>query len=127
MERVTNDERRRIAERLRCVKLTDGYIECELRYALDETYACAASNCVECLRYVFDRLADMIDLGGEIAGKVCELEGIGEGELCSPIVDIDALLALADEMETYGVDRYTVSTQYVCDQYARRIREAVGE
>lgn len=41
-------------------------------------------------------------------------------------VNIRALLALADEMETDGIDCYTVSTQYVLDDYARRIREALG-
>ena len=41
-------------------------------------------------------------------------------------VNIRALLALADEMETDGADCYTVSTQYVLDDYARRIREALG-
>lgn len=41
-------------------------------------------------------------------------------------VDRDALLALADEMETDGIDCYMVSTQHVLDDYARRIREALG-
>lgn len=41
-------------------------------------------------------------------------------------VNIRALLALADEMETDGSDCYTVSTQYVLDDYAQRIREACG-
>lgn len=41
-------------------------------------------------------------------------------------VDRDALLALADEIEDNDVT-YSVSTQYVLDDYARRIREACGE
>lgn len=40
-------------------------------------------------------------------------------------IDRDALLALADEMEDSDVT-YCVSTQYVLDSYARRIREALG-
>ena len=53
------------------------------------------------------------------------------GRLCGQRVrevsfDRDALLALADEMETDGTDCYTVSTQYVLDDYAQRIREACG-
>ena len=40
--------------------------------------------------------------------------------------DRDALLALADEIEDNDVT-YLVSTQYVLDDYARRIREACGE
>ena len=43
------------------------------------------------------------------------------------LIDREALLALADEIETDGVDCYVVSTQYVLDEYARRIREACGE
>ena len=41
-------------------------------------------------------------------------------------VNIKALLELADEMEVDGIDCYTVSTQYVLDDYAQRIREACG-
>ena len=43
-----------------------------------------------------------------------------------PSCDRDALLALADEIEDNDVT-YSVSTQYVLDDYARRIREACGE
>lgn len=39
--------------------------------------------------------------------------------------DRDALLALADEIEDNDVT-YLVSTQYVLDSYADRIREALG-
>ena len=45
--------------------------------------------------------------------------------LYEPKVDRDALLALADEIEDNDVT-YSVSTQYVLDDYARRIREACG-
>ena len=48
-------------------------------------------------------------------------------DLIEPSCDRDALLELADEIETDGIDCYTVSTQYVLDDYARRIREACGE
>ena len=41
-------------------------------------------------------------------------------------IDREALLALANEIEGNDVT-YIVSTQYVLDSYARRIREAVGE
>lgn len=43
-----------------------------------------------------------------------------------PTCDRDALLALADEIEGNDVT-YCVSTQYVLDSYADRIREALGE
>ena len=42
-----------------------------------------------------------------------------------PSCDRDALLALADEIEDNDVT-YSVSSQYVLDDYARRIREALG-
>lgn len=53
------------------------------------------------------------------------------GKLCGQRVravpfDRDALLALADEIEDNDLT-YCVSTQYVLDSYARRIREALGE
>lgn len=50
-------------------------------------------------------------------------------DICSlyePMPDVKALKGLADEMEADGTDCYTVSTQYVLDDYARRIREACG-
>ena len=78
---------------------------------------------VDDVRYVPERTCH--DLGGEIAGKVCELEGIGEGELCSPIVDIDALLALAEEMETADPEDLDVAIDYVTE-CASRIRDALG-
>ena len=43
-----------------------------------------------------------------------------------PMPDVDALLKLADEIEDNDVT-YCVSTQYVLDSYASRIREACGE
>ena len=46
-------------------------------------------------------------------------------DLIEPNCDRDALLALADEIEEGDVT-YLVSTQYVLDDYARRIREALG-
>lgn len=54
---------------------------------------------------------------------------IGDGsETCAeyePMPDVKALLKLADEIEDNDVT-YCVSTQYVLDDYARRIREACG-
>ncbi|OUN47329.1 hypothetical protein B5G20_05020 [Collinsella sp. An7] len=47
-------------------------------------------------------------------------------DACTVSPDRDALLALADEIEDNDLT-YCVSTQYVLDSYARRIREACGE
>ena len=81
-----------------------------------------------------DCLADLIEPSGNVK---CVAEVKVDGEKLKKLVhdavseyagvDRGALLALADELETDGVDCYSVSTQYVCDQYARRIREACGE
>ena len=62
--------------------------------------------------------------GGEGCKPPCDLDLFCN--LYEHKVDRDALLALADEMEADGIDCYTVSTQYVLDDYARRIREALG-
>ena len=62
--------------------------------------------------------------GGEGCKPACDLDL--PCILYKPKVDRDALLALADEMEADGIDCYTVSTQYVLDEYAQRIREACG-
>ena len=55
--------------------------------------------------------------------------GGSDGTRCEgyePMPDVKALLSLADEIEDNDVT-YCVSTQYVLDDYARRIREACGE
>lgn len=50
-----------------------------------------------------------------------EIEGTGEGESLPPIVDRNALLALADEMDEL------CGPWHDCGKhYARRIREACG-
>lgn len=46
-------------------------------------------------------------------------------DLIEPSCDREALLALADEIEDNDVT-YCVSTQYVFDSYADRIRKALG-
>lgn len=55
-----------------------------------------------------------------------ECGGAFQRSLATEPCDRNALLELADEIETDGTDCYTVSTQYVLDDYARRIREACG-
>ena len=87
-------------------------------------------------REVYLYLADLIDPGGNIPGEVCEIEGFGQGEPLPPIVDRDALLKLADEIE-YGAGTddgeyddmpgfmvAAIARQEIA--YARRIREALG-
>lgn len=61
----------------------------------------------------------------EFVSKVKHAYSADIVRLWNPI-DRDALLKLADEIEDNDVT-YCVSTQYVLDSYARRIREACGE
>lgn len=70
----------------------------------------------------------VVELGGNAFPSVVNVKvGQSVRRYVPEPCDREALLALADELETDGVDCYSVSTQYVCDQYARRIREACGE
>ena len=76
------------------------------------------------------RLADLIDPGESGQNRDRNRDTVQKESPAVQIVpecDREALLALADEIETDGVDCYVVSTQYVLDEYARRIREACGE
>ena len=72
-----------------------------------------------------DMLADLIE-PGERACYYYDAETNHCRCYDTRLVDRDALLALADEIEDNDVT-YSVSAQYVLDGYARRIREALGE
>lgn len=105
-------------------------------YELDETCVEARVVCPSChvsttreyqswkVGYLGDDLTRTLAIGRAISGwnrradRTCRVESSHE-------VDVDALLALADEIEDNDVT-YCVSTQYVLDEYARRIREALG-
>ena len=69
-----------------------------------------------------------IEVVGPVPGETCELAGDGmpDGEPLPPVVDRDALLALADEMddlaEAWG-GKYPTNRVAA---YARSIREALG-
>lgn len=65
----------------------------------------------------------------EVGDSWIPCTGGADGIQCGayePMPDVGALLALADEIEGNDVS-YCVSTQYVLDSYADRIREACGE
>ena len=73
-----------------------------------------------------------IEVVGPVPGYVCELVGDGmpEGEPLPPIVDREALLALADEMDHWALtcDHYDRQVSPLdVTKYARRIRESCGE
>ena len=106
MGRVTDTERREVARRLRETRV-ERYNSILSGTHLGEIAGVCAqivSPHEDQVRAAADRLADLIE----------------------PSCDRDALLALADEIEDNDVT-YSVSTQYVLDDYARRIREACGE
>lgn len=116
VEMVTDDERREVARRLRraWTNVPDKNPVRHHMRVLYEIYAAVGLNDdgVDAID-LFDRLADLID-------PDCR-----EGARPPRPVDREALLALAEEIEDNDVT-YCVSTQYVLDSYASRIREALG-
>ena len=125
----TNDERRLVAYRLRfTMELRDSVHFCDSVYWRDVFKAIGMESVGDegGHFYTLDsvrRLADLID-PDEDAPESSEAAPTSSDK--APKCDREALLALADELEEGDVT-YLVSTQYVLDDYARRIREAVGE
>ena len=124
----TDKERREVAQRLRELDYSD----------LQESLICAYLDALGIKGYtdwvgIAHRLADLIEPSEPKVKCVAEVKVDGERleklvhdaavELTG--IDRDALLALADELEDNDLT-YCVSTQYVLDDYARRIREALG-
>ena len=101
---ITDDERREVARRLRAHTM-NSYIDplCAFEHMVigkcdgDCTYDLEK----ECEENICKRLADLIE----------------------PSCDRDSLLALADEMSMDGMDGLLIPMS----EYARRIREALGE
>ena len=134
MGKVTNDERREVAERLR-----DKKAECEERgypwMCDDLILAIGYDHDYEAGDEIFDRLADLIEPGEPKVKCVAEVKVDG-GQLEQLVhdaaveltgIDRDALLALADEMqreldECASDHEIVGKLQYQID----RIREACG-
>ena len=137
----TDDERRRVTAALRRASVytlrtrRNDEIVTEWYVALMSELANAVGLAADGGTDVFNRLADLIDPGDAIPGEACELAGAGEGEPLPPMVDREALLALADEMDRDGRtqrERQKAGERWFIDgldvrEYARRIREACGE
>lgn len=125
---ATDDERREVAERLRCLrKDTDALTNlnhgptwslawCVLGDELDEF------GPGDWFERMCGRLADLIDPDFE--------EGRYEGVHTARPVDREALLELADELDGLGVDGFSSgwsSGAINVGLFARRIREALGK
>lgn len=117
---VTDIERRKAAENLRAMDIDSFSSYSEEAEAVEKALGIWEDYDVNIWLYI----ADLID-----PPRGCPCYDSAEHR-CSfhdaPAVDRDALLVLADELEDNDVT-YSVSTQYVLDDYARRIREACGE
>ena len=126
---VTDEERRAVARRLRG----------DLEDAESNGHYCSDS---EAVRYICDILglrcsrcphpwaglevlADLIEPGEPQVKRELKYRARCDELGAEMKQQRDALLKLADEIEDSDVT-YSVSTQYVLDGYARRIREALG-
>ena len=104
---VTDDERRRVAEKLRISDERDaaGFVDCLLAEVVRGREFCE-TPCEHCHGRLLGELADLIE----------------------PSCDRDALLALADEMDEVTCDNRGELSISLGDVHglARRIREALG-
>lgn len=115
---MTDEERRRVAERLRMADDRDAEsFDCLLAEAVKGHSYCE-TPCESCHGRVLGELADLID-------PDCD-EGRYEGVHTARPVDREALLALADELDDCGLDGWACGPVNVSG-FARRIREACGE
>ena len=114
----TDDERRRVAERLRMSDERDaaGFVDCLLAEVVRGREFCE-TPCEECHARLLGELADLIEPS----------DHIGDSD---KMVDRKALLALADKMSRYASLRKShgmdVDTMAVM-AWVHRIREACGE
>ena len=132
---ISDEERREVVRRLRELRMTapgvtsvgHGYLWSLLWAVFGEELG--GVDRWDWFERMCSRLADLIDPGGNVPGEVCEIEGFGQGEPLPPIVDRDALLAVADELSEVRCDkRGELSITYGDLQgLARIIREALGE
>lgn len=120
---ATDDERRRAAANLRELAPGSEWPRA-VAVACGMDTARMSGNFHEYTEQLCMRLADLIE-----PAPSCELWDAGEQECYSvrtvKPVDRDALLALADEMDMdAGCNAYV--DDYVVNDYARRIRDALG-
>ena len=111
---VSDDERRRVAERLRMSDERDaaGFVDCLLAEVVRGREFCE-TPCEECHARLLGELADLIEPS----------DHIGDSD---KMVDRDALLDIADECDMMRDDGLPIGS-YEIYRIARRIREACGE
>ena len=138
---ATDNERREAAERLRGARVYtlvgkgDDGITLEWHLALMSELAEAVGLRDTVGIEVFDRLADLIEpdcgTGEAPASRVDGRDGTRERLARALGIDLPALLALAEELDSWARDRgdgyEPVLWRAGCVAYARRIREACGE
>lgn len=118
---ISDEERREVAARLRkAIGLTEFAEVLGFNWTDDSDWV---------WKDVSNLVADLIEPGERIAGEVCGIEGFGQGEPLPPVVDRDALLALADEIYSTSCDNTGELTVDLIDiwGWAQAICEAVGE
>ena len=120
MTACTDDERRRVAERLRGLDYSD----------LQESLICAYLDALGIKGYedwigIAHRLADLIEPPSKLYDSPDSSNSEAD-EGHEVAIDRDALLALADELEGEGLEGWASGPINV-GEYARRIREACGE
>ena len=136
MTKVTDDERRRVAERLRMSDERDAAgFDCLLAEVVRGREFCE-TPCEHCHARLLNELADLIEPSEPKVECVAEVKVDGEQleqlahdaavELTG--IDRDALLALADEIERDGAGALDDDDwcKPLLVEYARRIREALG-
>ena len=130
MGRVSDEERREVARRLRKLHLGGGSKDLIERTLSDVIGAWRKSGMS--WDFITERLADLIEPCEPKVKCVAEVK-IDGGQLEKLVhdaaveltgIDRDALLELADEMDADGMDGWTHAVNV--GDYARRIREALG-
>lgn len=114
---TTDKERRDVARRLRedakRYLLEGRFCSNEMPHRLAKAVGCRYMGAGPQISELFPRLADLIDPGHDHFADATKM------------VDRDALLELAEEMDRAYPDSRDVAVEYI-DDYARRIREALG-
>ena len=122
---VTGDERREVAERLRCLG-AGGYARLYEALGLDIVDVMEDERGV---LIVYNRLADLIDpeSGQNLDTNRDSVPKESPAVPKAPECDREALLALADEMDAYSVHFSTGLQGCTVQAWAMGIREACGK